>query len=147
MGGSSIGQHVRHALDHFSAALRWLEGGAVIDYDRRARATPVETERASAIEEVESLLGALEGVGGCGGDAVGDVGGESGGVMVRVMVASDGTMAELPSTLERELAFAAHHAIHHHAMVGAIAREFGLPVAAGFGKAPSTVEHECGRKG
>lgn len=131
MGGGTIGQHVRHALDHFSAALRTPSGQA-IDYDHRRRATAVERELDAAIGEIEALLDAL------GEDAL------SGDVTVRVMVSSAGTTADLPSTLQRELAFAAHHAIHHHAMIGAIAREFGLPVGAGFGKAPSTVEAERG---
>lgn len=131
MGGASIGQHVRHALDHFSAALRTPTGTA-IDYDHRRRATAIETDRGSAINEINALLDEL------GSDSL------SGQVTVRVMLAGDGTTADLPSTLQRELAFAAHHAIHHHAMVGAIARDFGLPLDSGFGKAPSTIAYETG---
>jgi len=63
-------------------------------------------------------------------------------VRVRVMLCADGQHAELGSTLGRELAFAAHHAVHHHAMVAAIAAEFGLSAPDGFGRAPSTIHHE-----
>ncbi len=63
-------------------------------------------------------------------------------VRVRVMVGADGSTAELRSTLARELAFAAHHAVHHHAMVRAIAAEFGREMPEDLGKAPSTLHHE-----
>jgi hypothetical protein len=62
------------------------------------------------------------------------------------MLSGDGHEAELESTLGRELVFATHHAIHHHAMMSAIASEFGIKVGPDFGKAPSTINHErCGR--
>jgi hypothetical protein len=48
----------------------------------------------------------------------------------------------LGSTLARELAFASHHAIHHHAMMKAIAQEHGQAAESGFGVAPSTLNHE-----
>ena len=40
-----------------------------------------------------------------------------------------------------------HHAIHHHAVMGAIAMEQGLDIPAGFGKAPSTINHESNLAG
>jgi hypothetical protein len=49
---------------------------------------------------------------------------------------------ELVSTLGRELAFATHHAVHHQAMMKAIAFEFGVEVEECFGKAPATVNAE-----
>jgi hypothetical protein len=58
------------------------------------------------------------------------------------MLTSDGVDAELGSTLGRELAFATHHAVHHHAMLGAIAAELGVATPPEFGKAPSTIRHE-----
>jgi len=66
-------------------------------------------------------------------------------VIVRVMLTSDGQDTTLPSTFGRELAFAAHHAIHHHAMIKAIAEEFGIATPAEFGKAPSTLNFERDR--
>jgi len=53
---------------------------------------------------------------------------------------------ELSSTIGRELGFAAHHAIHHMAMVKIIVVEtIGLDVKElppDFGRAPSTVQHD-----
>lgn len=130
--GATIGQHVRHNLDHFGAALAALDG-ETIDYDRRERGTLVETDRSTAQRELSDLalryarMGAET---------------ESRPARVRVMVDSSGREAVLESTLGREVAFAAHHAIHHHAMIGAIARELGIELPKGFGKAPSTLCHE-----
>ena len=132
--GSTIGQHVRHSLDHFAAAL----GGSVgelIDYDRRERQTPVETDRRAALAEIESIVGRLSGVVEVDCDRA---------VELRVMLTSAGHEQVMRSTLGRELAFASHHAVHHHAMIAAIAQDAGVRVPTGFGKAPSTLHAEGG---
>lgn len=131
--GGTIGKHVRHVLDHFRAALEQGCAGETIDYDRRARNVPMETDRGAAIEAVESVRGRLAALREQDLDRP---------VRIRVMLAGDGTEAELRSTLGRELAFAAHHAVHHHAMVKAMAAEFGLDAGEHFGKAPSTLRHQ-----
>jgi len=130
--GGSIGKHVRHTLDHFRAALEAHARSEPICYDRRERNVPMETDPGAARAAIEELCVALSAL--AGGSAASPV-------RVRVMIAGDGTEAELDSSLGRELAFASHHAVHHHAMMGAIAREFGLGVPEGFGLAPSTLNH------
>lgn len=132
MMNGTIGAHVRHALDHFSAAMAGLRD-EVIDYDRRARDTPTERDPKAASERLRELIGAIERVPPAQAERP---------VSVRVMLSADGSEAELESTLGRELAFAAHHAIHHHAMIAVIARELGAQTPEGFGKAPSTLNHE-----
>lgn len=134
IAGSTIGQHVRHALDHFAAALAGADG-ETIDYDHRVRDTPVERSRAAGARAAAELAARL---------AMLTAADEDKPVRVRVMLSDAGDEAELGSTLGRELAFAAHHAIHHHAMMGAIAGELGVALPAGFGKAPSTLHHERG---
>ncbi len=129
---STVGQHVRHALDHFAAALGGLDG-LPIEYDHRERDTPVERDRAAAIAAVRGLRDRLQSLAAADADR---------SVRVRVMLNAEGDEAELGSTLGRELAFASHHAIHHHAMIAAIARDLGLAIPQGFGKAPSTLHHE-----
>ena len=119
LGGGTIGKHVRHSLDHFAALLAVAHAGSPgpVDYDRRARDVPVEHDRAAARAEVARLgllVSELE-------PGVADR-----PVRVRVMLAGDGAEAELGSTIGRELFFAVHHAIHHHAMIKAIAGEFGV---------------------
>ena len=132
MGGGTIGQHVRHSLDHFAAILNQDESSC-IDYDTRERGTSIEADPASAVGLIDQLVSSLDDLGVEALDA---------SVTVQVMLTGDGQRAALTSTLARELAFASHHAIHHHAMIGAIAKEHGLALPEDFGKAPSTVDHE-----
>lgn len=129
---ATIGQHVRHALDHFAAACKGCECG-MIDYDHRDRDTLIERDRAAAAREIERLRGWLVSFG---------RGRESTPLRVRVMLTGDGACAELETNPSREVFFAMHHAIHHHAIMGAIAMEQGLALPSGFGKAPSTMNHE-----
>lgn len=131
--GGSIGKHIRHTLDHFRAVMDGMEPGGVVDYDNRSRNVPMETDAAAALVAIGALRERLLKI---NENEVGT------SVVVRVTLTSDGAQAELESTLGRELAFAAHHAIHHHAMLGAMAAEFGAPVDPEFGKAPSTIIHE-----
>ncbi len=132
MHGSCIGGHLRHTLDHFAAALTALEGETV-DYDHRCRQTPVETDLDAAKGEVNRLRDAISAI---------DPGSCSEPVTIRVMLTGDGAMTELKTTFARELAFATHHAIHHNAMIKAIALDQGVELPGHFGKAPSTIEHE-----
>jgi len=132
MAGGTIGKHLRHVLDHYHAIIAAAEAGTLIDYDHRERDVPMEANPALCVSAIESMLHRLSSIC-CDADLP---------LRIRVMVAADGTHVELASTFARELAFATHHAVHHQAMIAAIAREFGLPVDPGFGKAPSTLRHE-----
>ena len=138
----TIGKHMRHILDHFAAVLLspGLDSvltGAPIDYDQRNRNTPDETMRSAAIGRIHACCRELGSLG---------AGSDDRPVTVRMMMAADGTNATMKTTLGRELAFAAHHAQHHLAMIAAIAREQGATVPCGLGKAPSTLNFErtCG---
>lgn len=135
--GGTIGKHVRHAVDHFAAALAGLGSGQPIDYDHRARNVPMEIERASALAAIRALQAQIAAL---------DESRMGAGVQIRIMLAADGSEAVLPSTLARELAFATHHAIHHHTMMKTIAAEFGLEVGDQFGKAPSTLNFESSKR-
>ncbi len=132
--GGTVGKHVRHVLDHFAAALLVLDRPeAVIDYDHRRRETDVEACRAAAARAIAAARDGLRRVDARTGAAR---------VRVLVMLASDGACDTLESTLAREVAFAAHHGVHHYAMIGAIARELGVNPPGAFGKAPSTLNAE-----
>lgn len=133
--GGTIGKHLRHCVDHYAAAIAALTdpSGGPIDYDHRERDVPMETCRATAMATIARLRGELA----RGRDGDLDV-----PVTVRVMVDSSGRTSDLGSTVGRELAFAAHHALHHHAMMKFIADSFGCATPADFGRAPSTVHHE-----
>lgn len=132
MAGGTIGKHVRHALDHFRAALT-TPACDPIDYDRRARGGNVETDLAAALDEIGHLRSIVQGL---------DEAAMTTPVTARVMLTGAGETADLRSTLGRELFFATHHAIHHHAMIKAIGREFGIEAPDGFGTAPSTLNYQ-----
>lgn len=133
--GGTIGKHLRHCVDHYAAAIAAMANpsGGPIDYDHRERDVPMESCRATAMATIARLRGEL---------ARGRDGDVNAAVTVRVMVSSEGRTSDLGSTVGRELAFAAHHALHHHAMMKFIADSFGCITPADFGKAPSTVHHE-----
>ena len=133
MFGATVGAHVRHTLDHFRAALAGLEDTPVA-YDHRERDTNVAGSPAGALEELASLQGAITEMKPTDADR---------DVTIRVMLSGDGCCCDLSTTLGRELAFAAHHGVHHNAMIKAICAEIGVETPEGFGKAPSTINHEC----
>jgi uncharacterized damage-inducible protein DinB len=138
MPGGSIGKHLRHLLDHYKAMLAGLEPGARVEYDKRSRDVEMERSAAAALREVAAVRGALGGLRGLRAETA---------VRVLVMADARGAEVEVRSTLARELAFATHHAVHHQAMIGTIARGEGRSVPEDFGKAPSTVHHEKSLKG
>lgn len=129
--GSSIGQHVRHNLDHY-AAIADGQGSEPIAYDHRDRGVDVEHDRSAAIAKIDDLVDRIGAMGDrCNSEAT-----------IRVMVSGDGLETDLHTTIGRELAFATHHAIHHHAMIKSIAEEFGACCPECFGRAPSTINFE-----
>lgn len=130
--GGTVGKHVRHVLDHYAAIVAGSREGGVIAYDHRERDVPMETSRAEAMRAVAGIRGEIASMSADPGRVV----------KVRVMVSGDGLEAEVVSSLARELAFATHHAVHHQAMMRAIAGEFGVEADSQFGKAPSTIQFE-----
>lgn len=129
--GGTVGKHVRHLLDHYAAV---ISPGAEIDYDHRERDVPMETDRSAAVCVIGQVRDRLSDLAARPADEA---------VTIRVMLTSMGDCASLGSTLAREVAFATHHAVHHLAMIRAIAGEFGIEPPAGFGVAPSTLR--CGQ--
>jgi hypothetical protein len=134
--GGTIGKHFRHVVDHFAATLgplRAASGRCIIEYDRRERNVPMETCRRTAVAEIRAVMQELERA---------QEERSSADVTVRVMLSADGAERDFRSTLGREIAFASHHAVHHHAMIQVIAGELGLQAPEGFGKAPATLNFE-----
>lgn len=128
--GGTIGKHLRHTLDHLSAAVRC--GEDPIDYDHRRRGGSIETDRQAALAAMDKLSEELTLLGDADYDRA---------VRVRCMLSGAGEQAQVRSTVGRELAFAMHHAIHHQAMIRAIALELGNEAPEQFGVAPDTLHH------
>lgn len=134
LAGGTIGKHLRHCLDHYKAALDGRRDGAVVQYDRRERGGDIEHDRSAALDEILTLRNRLAGV------READL---ADPMRVRFMITGDGAESEFETTFGREVAFAGHHAVHHFAMIKAIASEHGVVAPDGFGKAPSTINHEA----
>jgi hypothetical protein len=128
-----VGAHLRHVIEHYEALLMPRQPG-IADYDGRRRDREVERSPQVARARLQALKQCLQlwrhtglaepvqvhGLGGLAGEFGFDV----------------------PSTLGRELAFVASHAVHHFALLRAHCLEHGIAVAANFGKAAATAAHE-----
>ena len=131
---ASPGSHFRHILDHFECCLNYGADnharGEAIDYDQRERNTLVEESRAAAIKKNAQLLARID-----------DARCEAPALVRFMHTALDGSSFTCPSSVGRELAFAAHHATHHHAVVKLMMAEMGRDTAglAQVGMAVSTL--------
>lgn len=123
----SIGEHVRHVLDHVAAFLR-ARYSAVLSYDNRERGTSIETSPEAAIGQIFRLKHTLDQF------AMRDL---EEPVQVTSKVSPDHAIDGW-STLSRELAFVVSHTIHHQAMIAVLASIHGLAVSDRFGYAPTT---------
>ena len=166
--GASIGQHVRHSWSHIEMALAPVvagdrggagggggEGGggggplAAFNYDERSRGTSMETDRKHALRKIREMRDKLtsdEGVAPGSGRGL-ELGGCDASVNVSFAMDGDdsegGDFSVFKSTVAREVAFSAHHSMHHMAMMKIVAEgpSVGLDKKAlpnMFGMAPST---------
>lgn len=129
----SIGEHVRHCLDHVQALVS-ADPSSDLSYDRRARGTRVETDPAAALRSIQILRIKVV------------VGRWSMRAEEPIVVSSTilrGAKVNSLSTLARELAFVLNHTIHHQATIGLLASLEGFDVPDGFGYAPSTPRAEA----
>lgn len=125
----SIGEHVRHVLDHISS-LVGANPSSALSYDHRSRGTAVETQPGSAVRELMRLDAALER---WSDRTLEDP------VAVTAVTSTDGESVTGWSSVARELAFVMNHTIHHQAIIALLLErlEAELPDER-FGYAPST---------
>ena len=129
---SSVGKHIRHNLDHFSAFFSGCDGGR-IDYETRQRNQHVEESTAYCREQVNwcrERLNLLQTK-------------APRSLLVRL---EDGAPLEqatwVESSQERELQFLLGHTVHHHAIIAMLLSQQGVSIPDGFGVAPSTQRFE-----
>jgi uncharacterized damage-inducible protein DinB len=130
----SIGEHVRHCLDHISA-LVGATGSTPLSYDRRERGTAVEREPADALRLIMRLKTAVNRWGERDVDEP---------LRVVSMLTASGESVTGWSTLGRELAFVASHTVHHHAMIAVLLSLAGLDVPERLGLAAATPRKRSG---
>ncbi|MFN7983563.1 MAG: DinB family protein [Vicinamibacterales bacterium] len=124
----SIGEHVRHCLDHVSALVT-ANASVPLSYDARHRGTCVETEPAAAVEHIATLRSEL---------ATWPTSTLDEPLSLLSQITADGQMVTSRSTVARELVFVMNHTIHHQAIIGVLLATHGHPVPGRFGHAPST---------
>ena len=126
---SSIGEHVRHCLDHLNALQRGVFTGR-IDYHNRERGGSVERNSREALDYLRDIRDEFHRL--------------PPGVLDRPVEVSDYVSTNLPpqvfaSTLGREVLYALTHTIHHQAILRVLASAAGVGVAEPFGYAAATL--------
>ena len=136
---ATMGQHIRHSMIHMERA---VQAENEIHYDLRQRDTPEEKDwdlMQARIQKVQQQLEELP---------ERNMSLEEQPVDACFMLSGNSDQEfRIPSMVGRELAFSAHHAIHHLALVKIIAtgpigglNDADLPPD--FGRAPSTVNFD-----
>ena len=125
---ASVGEHVRHCLDHVSALLA-ADPSAPLSYDRRHRGTTVEIDPTEALRHIFQLKSGLDA---WTTRSLDDP------IRVTSMIAVSGETVTGWSTLARELAFVVSHTIHHQAIIAVLLAVHGYRVPERFGHSPST---------
>lgn len=128
---STVGQHVRHILDHFSAIHAELETQC-IDYNVRQRHSAIETDKGKALDALGHWLAWLESLVFSDSDVERDV-----SVHSEVSVHREQSIT-VASTLAREWMYLINHTVHHLAYATLGARQLGVLLDARLGLAPST---------
>ncbi|KAM5538273.1 hypothetical protein V8D89_008160 [Ganoderma adspersum] len=134
--GSTIGKHLRHARDHFALLLEVVSQPPphVLNYDKRARNTPMENSRTAARDALNECIAQLQ--------QVVPHAKWSGPITLHAVTPFPQVME---TTFGRELWFAGLHAIHHWSMVRVIAGELGIKMEDSFGFAPSTLVYKASK--
>ncbi|CAM9751116.1 unnamed protein product [Discosporangium mesarthrocarpum] len=110
-----------------------LEGAGTANYDQRVRNTEVERSPHAAVQEVVRIRAQLKSL----------TSEDMRKPMLASFLVSDdgGSFHSFSSTVERELGFCAHHAVHHQAMIRSIAAGMNYALPEDFGMNLATREY------
>jgi hypothetical protein len=128
-----VGAHLRHVIEHYEAMVHGMPIG-VVDYDGRPRDRELEASPALARNRLLGLRQML-------GLWTPDMLDQSVQVLGQGGITGDFDFC-VTSSVGRELACLASHAVHHFALLAEHLQRHGVPVPAHFGKAPGTVANE-----
>ena len=150
--GATIGQHYRHSMDHVELAAlvaSSVQGSSAqqqigdLHYDLRVRGGTLEKDLVESRKRLCDVTDVFRSLNTTMVDGDGGITTATPVTAFFNLAADDDSEIGLPSTVERELGFCAHHAIHHLAMVRIICLQtVGLSedeLPEGFGRAPSTI--------
>lgn len=122
---SSIGQHIRHCVEHYDEFFLAHRESREIDYDKRPRDLSVETDVFEAMARLRKIR-----------DEFVSMPRNCKPLLIRdceVDIAS-------ASSVSRELQFLVSHTVHHFALISVIAALNGIRTPEEFGIAPSTLK-------
>lgn len=128
----SIGQHLRHVVDHYVNLFNGIADG-LVNYNRRNRFCSVETsidDCRKAFHDVQAQIVEL----------TAEQLTQTVSVITEISI-SEHDDALVESNVDRELVFISSHAIHHYAMIKIIRQMQGAQVPANFGFAPATLTY------
>ncbi len=130
--GSTLGQHMRHTLDHIEAICIGLNEG-VVNYDARRREQDIETNPTTASERCVKLKETLISLGRL----------YPADTAIKSIASCSSDCEPIPqiSSFGRELQFVISHTVHHFAIIAAICHSQDITTSSEFGVAPSTLKH------
>ena len=124
---ASIGQHIRHIVDHFWALQEGLITG-VVDYNLRHRNSALEKSGDVALDAVEKIQQWIH-----------SLNKENKSLKVQTEVSvSHAETIEVQSNFERELIYVLNHTLHHIAYACLLAKSLKINVPEYLGVAPAT---------
>ena len=132
LSGSTLGQHIRHVVEFFLCLQKGLSTG-VINYDRRERNKDIEENRVFSIRTIAKISEDLTSL------TV-----EKSLTLQAIYGVREEKLVEIPTNLERELAYNIEHAIHHMAILKIGFKEIrsGIELPEGYGVASSTLRYQ-----
>lgn len=121
---STIGQHMRHILDHYNALIYGVNNN-LINYNLRTRNSSVESDMNLAKDNWEHIFNWVSNL-------------DMKMIESSVDVVTEHTLVR--STFVRELSFVSSHADHHFAMMKLLAFSHGIFLPTDLGVAPATLK-------
>lgn len=125
---STIGQHLRHCIEHYDELLLALNECRDVNYETRPRDLLLETDPSVALHRLSATTEALALLG---------------NNPLPLKILDTGCTSASQSSIERELQYLVSHTVHHFAIIAIIAKHFQVPVPENFGVAPSTIKHRA----
>ncbi len=129
---SSIGAHMRHILDHFTAIENGMETN-LVDYDKRRRDSVYETNIDEAIRKTKEVKLWLKSL-------------AAAQIERDINIKTEINFLEresiiVKSSVSRELAFVLSHTVHHFSMIDIALKMQGVSMEENFGLAPATISY------
>ncbi|HEX3383978.1 MAG TPA: hypothetical protein VHS53_02260, partial [Mucilaginibacter sp.] len=125
---SSIGQHTRHVLEYFIELDKGY-GNGLLDYDKRIRSLPLESDLVSATVIIQEIIAGLE---------------KPDKKMLLSAEYGEGkeSSLEVITTYNRELVYNLEHLVHHMALIRiGVEATTDVVIPAGFGVGASTLKY------